>query len=201
MALVSCKNEPKTSTTETPQAVSQTESPSNIDITENISLPNDLPVPNTCEFITKEWILDNFQVDDAFNLDIKSGKATDDNSNSSSCFYRWAWGDLPNAGFLMQILTNPVEDDYPDWVSEYVDIKRQAGSGTLTAGENYAFKDFPGFGDKGCYNSQLKQYYWSQGNDYLFQLALNMEVDDATQLSNAKKLAAKFMEGFNAQMN
>lgn len=134
--------------------------------------PATLSIPNACEMISEATLQTILNISgSAVNI-----KESNDPGNTSakSCFFKWDAADTPNAGILIQILTNPVYSEYPQYISNYVSSKLTEGETVLGAEKATRFNKFTAGGINGAYSFDQSRFYWNLGNNYLFMLAFNV---------------------------
>ena len=160
--------------------------------------PDRLTIPAACEMMTQEWIKETL----GLTLSDVSMVAADDpsNKNTKSCFFRWEDPATPNAGLFIQIMTNPVYDEFDKWISHFITAKLTDGEVVLGNDEPYKYSKFETNGLNGVYSYDLKRFYWNLGNNYLFMLAFNMDIPEAKMVEHAKKMAAEINNNFSVKI-
>jgi hypothetical protein len=186
MVILSCKNDQSGPGSVTSAELSE--------LSTTIIHPDKLTIPAACEMLTKEWIKETL----GLKLSDVALKDSDDptNKNTRSCFFRWEDPATPNAGIVIQIMTNPVYDEFDQWVSYFVNAKLTDGEVVLGNDEPYKYSKFEAGGIKGVYSFDLKRFYWNLGNNYLFMLAFNMDIPEGKMVEHAKKMAAEINNNF-----
>lgn len=149
---------------------------------ENIS--QSIEISAICDFITKSWIISNFEIEDEENVQITG---VNQDSTSYYCFYKWSWGEM---GFILKIK----EYSSIDEAMKFVETRSDVGSQNME-GEIFEYVPFTGFGDAGVYNKNLEEYYWYR-EKYVFGMSLNIEGNAEDQLNFANKIASEYMKGF-----
>jgi len=126
--------------------------------------------------------------------EIKLSNATprDADPNQTACFFKWDDPDLFNAGIFIQLLKNPMGDEFPDYISQFILQKRTRGEQQMD-GPPSLFKPLD-WGDDGSYDEESAKYYWRLGEEVIFSLAFNtvhtpqeqyqIATDIATRLTN-----------------
>lgn len=166
------------------------------DLSKDILEVKDLPIPESCEFLSTKWIANEMDLDPEL-VGVKNGGATE---GSSGCFFRWSTNERPNAGIFIQIFTNPIEEETNKWASGKIAGMLAGGAGTSTNNE-VGFKELQGLGDGGAYSDQLSQYHWRIGENYTFLLAFNLDnMSESDKLSLAKKVGEEVMTNFKASI-
>jgi hypothetical protein len=133
--------------------------------------PENLVVPSACGLITEERLNQILKLNNiSFNIiDPDSSSVA-----SRSCFFKWDDASEPNAGVFLQVQTNPVYNDYPQYISGYVTAKLNEGEMMLGEEQPTKFARFSAGNANGAWSYKLGRFYWSYGNDYLFMLAFNL---------------------------
>ncbi len=145
--------------------------------------PEKLSIPNACELITEANIESIFKLT---GTAVRLKEANDPgNLKTKSCFFQWDDAGTPNAGILIQVSTNPVYDEFQEYISNFVIAKITEGESVLGSDAPSRYKKFSVGGSTGAYSFDQSRFYWSKGNDYLFMLAFNV-----TTLSEAKMVDA-----------
>ena len=160
--------------------------------------PNALP--SACDLVTAEFVSKTLGVVEARDIYVKDGsgkKAV----HARSCFFKWDDAASPNAGVLLQIQKNPVEEEFPDWASYYIRSKRDQGDVMPDGSGTYRYKDFPGMGIAGAYNYNLARYTWRTETDNIFMVAFNLPSSEAQQLIWAEKIGKEAMRNFAKMKN
>jgi len=182
VSIFACKNEPS------PEKVST----DNNKYSKTIIPVKDLKLPSGCILVSVDWVKKNIPCD-TFNID---SKFSDAGVGSVGCFYRWPTTTKPNAGFMINVMVNPYEEETKTWASSMIEAYKTGMNGTTAENSSENYKIFEGFGDEGAYSYTLGRYYWRIGNNYVITLAFNMDVDAETQLGYAKKIASEVMRNF-----
>lgn len=148
-------------------------------------------LPEACQLIETSMISQLFDVDvEAIN--VKDGNP--DAKEYRSCFFKWDDINYPNTGVLIQILRNPVPEEYPEYLTYTVANKRSLGENIVGASAPVLAEKFPGFGDDGSYSYEIGKYYWRVKDDVAFMLAFNMDISKEDQMRAARTLAERVME-------
>ena len=145
--------------------------------------PKDLKIPSACEMIGEAEIQKILSIAGA-SVNIKEA---DDPGNltTRSCFFKWDDPATPNAGILIQILTNPVYSEYPEYISKFVSSKLTDGETVMGNDNPSIFKKFKSGNTVGAYSFEQGKAYWNLNNDYLFMLAFNVSTLKEDQLVKA----------------
>lgn len=151
--------------------------------------PKSLSIPNSCQLLSEAKIKEIFAITEG-SVNIREAKDPG-NTGASSCFFKWTEAHVDNAGMFIQISTNPVYDEFPEYISTYIATKLKDGEMTMGSNTPTKFKAFDAGGRPGAYSYNDARYFWSIGNDYLIMLAFNLPTyDEARILSAAEQIAA-----------
>lgn len=152
----------------------------------------DKSVPDACTLLDVDFIAKTFNID-ASTITVKDG-SSDKNRKARSCFFKWKT-DFPNSGILIQALKNPVEEEFPEWVTYFVKTKKTDGEKSFSSpGEVYKYTDWDIVGDEGAASPEIGKYIWRVGNEMAFMLAFNLDIDEAAQRAAADLLAVEVMK-------
>jgi len=151
-------------------------------------------LPNPCEVMATETIA-GLVGTDAGALEVKDASNTQ-NLFSKACFFKWDDPNMTDAGVMVQIMTNPVEEEAPEYLQMFIASKKTAGESTIGSDKKILYRDFPGFGDDGAYSNELHKYLWRLGDDFSFLLAFNTTLNKDEELAAAKVLATEIMQKF-----
>ncbi|MBK9734569.1 MAG: hypothetical protein IPO92_06205 [Saprospiraceae bacterium] len=193
ISMLACKTDTKTS---------EQTNPSDFTIKPDNSIPTDpknLTIPSACEMINEAQLKSILAISGS-PVDIKPA---DDPGNISakSCFFKWEDVNTPNAGILIQIMTNPVYDDAADYISKFVSSKLTEGETVLGDEAPIKFKRFSAGDSNGAYSFDQSRFYWNFKNDYLFMLAFNVSTfDEAKMLDVAKKIIVEIDKNFASKV-
>lgn len=158
------------------------------------AFPKNAPaLPNACSLLSEAFIAKVVNVDAAY-ISVKDGSGK--SPTQRSCFFRWEHEGTPNSGVLVQVQTNPVPEDFPEWAKYYVAAKKTDGDKAPDGSATFVYKDFPGVGEDGAYSFGLGRYYWRTADDYLCMVAFNLQANEQQQLTWAKQLAQEVMRNF-----
>lgn len=192
LVLFSCKHDTKTETVE------KTETKSSKEITETKAAEKAAAVaigrlPRICDHINSAFISSITGItEDA--MTIKTNQ-TGSGGSALGCFFKWEDPNVANAGTMVQVMTNPIPDEAPNFHEMFIKGKKINGEIDPQTGETVKYKDFPGYGDDGAYSSELSKYIFRDGNDYSYMIAFNTDWDDAKELKMAKKIAQQIVDG------
>ncbi len=161
--------------------------------------PEKLTIPNACEMITEANIQSILNV---AGSPVTVKEANDPSNNKAkSCFFKWDDASTPNAGILIQIQTNPVYNDFPQYISNYVSAKITEGETVLGNDKPTKFKKFTAGGYTGAYSFEQSRFYWNIGNDYLFMLAFNLTSLNENQMVDvAAKIIVEINNNFKSKI-
>jgi len=191
---ISCKNDTKTGSEN--DASGQFLKTDNSEATD----PAKLTIPSACEMMNEATLQSILKISGSA-VNIK--EANDPSSNSAkSCFFRWEDADTPNAGILIQIQTNPVFDEYPQYISGFVAAKLTNGETALGADKPSIFKKFTAGETVGAYSYEQSRFYWNLGNNYLFMLAFNIStLGEDKMVDIGKQIVSEVNKNFATKVN
>ncbi len=161
--------------------------------------PKDLKIPSACEMIGETEIQKILNLAGApVNI-----KEADDpgNMTTRSCFFKWDDANTPNAGILIQILTNPVYSEYPEYVSKFVTSKLTDGETMMGSDNPSVFKKFKSGNTVGAYSFEQGKFYWNLNNDYLFMLVYNVStLSEEKMVKSAEAIVAEVNKNFASKV-
>lgn len=156
-------------------------------------------LPDACSLISRETLAELFNVNPIFISPV-DGNPDGNKKEHRACFYKWDDPNFPNAGILIQLQTNTMDEEYDEWMSYAVANKRTTGETMMGESEPHMFKLFPHVGTDGSYNYDIGKYYWRIENDLLIMLAYNMQSMDITeehQFESANVIAKELMDNLS----
>ncbi len=161
--------------------------------------PKKLSIPDACQMISDVKLKEILKIT---NSAVNLKDATDpQSSNAKSCFFKWDDDNTPNAGILIQLQTNPVFDEYNEYISKFVSTKLSEGETTLGDDKPTKYLKFNAGGVNGVYSFQQARFYWNFGDNYLVMLAMNISTLNETQMVNvAEKIAEEINKNFVTQV-
>lgn len=118
-------------------------------------------------------------------------------------FYKWDDVANPNAGMFVQLMTNPVYDEFEDYNSMVIDSKLTKGEEAPGLSKATPFKSLKIGKVIVAYSVETSRIYWNIGNNYVFMMAFNfLNFDEAKLVRSAqifipelnKNLMAKMLE-------
>ncbi len=148
-------------------------------------------IPDACDLMTPETIARyvNQPVESIFPADGSSPQ----NPKARACFFKWDGSDMPNAGVMVQLQRNPVQEDVPEYFTYLISSKKTEGEKDPGSNVVMKYKDWPGFGDDGAYSTEAGKYVWRVGNDWAFMIAFNTVLPPKAQKVAAHALAQEVM--------
>lgn len=156
--------------------------------------PAGITVPSACTIVSVDWIKSNLGLMDK-NVIIKD--ASDPTKKDyTSCFFKWEnSAQEPDAGILIQVMINPVYDEFPEWVTKFISAKITDGENVMGGEAPIKYKKFNA-GVEGAYSYDMKRFYWRNDDKFLFMLAFNIMDDENTMLDKAQKIVAEINKNF-----
>jgi len=148
-------------------------------------------IPDACDLLTKETIAKyvNQPAESIFQADGSSKQ----NPKARACFFKWDGSALPNAGVMVQLQRNPVQDDVPEYFTYLISSRKTEGEVDPATNHVVKYNDWPGFGDDGAYSTEAGKYIWRVGNDWSFMIAFNTVLPPKAQKVAAHALAQEVM--------
>lgn len=147
--------------------------------------PTELLLPNACDLITPDEVKSVLGVTE---VNIKSTGNPGD-VKASNCFFKWEDPATPHAGMLLQVMTNPLYDDNPEYISYLVESKLTEGESVQGSRKNLLFKETMVGKVKVVYAIENGRVYWNVGDNYLFMLTFNIAgLQTERMLDIARKL-------------
>jgi membrane-bound lytic murein transglycosylase len=143
-------------------------------------------LPSACSLLTEAFIGKVIGVDSDY-ISVKDGSGK--SLTQRSCFFRWDHDGEANSGVLVQIQTNPLPDEFPDWASYYIAAKKNHGDKSADGSSTYRYKDFTTVGVSGAASYDLGRYYWRDAQDRVFMVAFNLPSNETEQLAWAETFA------------
>ena len=152
-------------------------------------------LPEPCGLLSDAFIANVIGVDkDAITLKDGSNPAT---PYARSCFFRWEHKGTPNSGVLIQVQSNPVPNEFPEWAPYYLQAKRNQGEKTADGAYTFKYKNLEGMGVDGAYSFDLHRYIWRDAKDYVYMVAFNLPATESEEMTWAKKLGKELMKNAN----
>ena len=188
-SLASCKHEKRTAAEALAALESNKKEPTD---------PKKLTIPMSCDLISEQVVKEIFNVK-AGTINI--GEAKDPgNPVASSCFFKWDEPHVDNGGMFIQVSTNPVYDEFPEYITTYIATKLKEGEMTMGSSTPTVFKPFDAAGLPGAYSYSESRFFWNIGNDYLIMVAFNLPTYEEDQMVEAaEKVAAQVNKHFEGK--
>lgn len=144
-----------------------------------------------CSFLNEQTVA-TLIGNTAEEINIRAGQSQ--NEFARSCFFKWSTPDFPNAGMLVQILKNPVEDEYSEWAFMFIETKKSMGETALSNPDQpIKYSTLKGVGEQACYNIDQSKCYFRIGQT-VYLVALN-GVDEDKRLDLLKNVAQEVIKG------
>lgn len=134
--------------------------------------PVNLIVPNPCDLISPLEIQKVLALVEQ-NVLTKAANNPGD-VKVKSCFYKWDDPSTPHAGMLLQIMTNPVYNDSPEYISSMIQSKLTDGETIPGSKNKLVFKELMIGKVKVIYAKENSKVFWNIGDNYLLTLAFNI---------------------------
>ena len=152
-------------------------------------------IPDACDLLSTKTIA-RYVKQPAGQITLNDGSSPL-NPKARACFFKWDTSDLPNAGVMVQLQRNPVEEDVPEYFTYLISSKKTEGEKNPSSAEVFMYKDWPGIGDDGAYSTEAGKYVWRVGNEWAFMVAFNTLMDDKSQKRAAEAFAREVMSNIS----
>ncbi len=163
-----------------------------------IADPSKLKLPKACEMLAPERLQEILKI--SYPVVLKDS-SDPESGGSQACFFKWDDPNTSNAGILIQIMTNPVYEEYSGYISGYVQNKLKEGENMMGQEETIPYKSFKVGNKEGAYSFQQGRFYWSAGGNYLFMLAFNVStLSESKMVSVAQKIIGEIHVNFAEKM-
>lgn len=148
-------------------------------------------IPDACDLLSAETIA-KFVGQPAETIFPADGSSPQ-NPKARACFFKWDGSALANAGVMVQLQKNPVQEDVPEYFTYLIASKKTEGEVNPASGEAMKYEDWPDFGDDGAYSTEAGKYVWRIGNDWAFMVAFNTVLPPKSQKKAAVAFAKEVM--------
>jgi len=148
-------------------------------------------IQDACDLLTKETIA-KYVNQPAESIFLADGSSPQ-NPKARACFFKWDGSAVANAGVMVQLQRNPVEEDVPEYFTYLIASKKTEGEVDPATREVMKYNDWPGFGDDGAYSTAAGKYTWRVGNDWAFTVAFNTDLPPKSQKIAAHAFAQEVM--------
>ena len=163
-----------------------------------LTAPTNLKLPAACDLLSTNYVQKIFSTKTEVSVKDASLK---DPSMTQSCFFKWDDINTPHTGILVQVMKNPVYNQYPEFISDFVKLKLQDGE--IIEDDDNVIKYLPFYfgGKVGAYSFQRARFYWTCGGNYLFMLAFNVStLTEENMVATAKNLISEINDNFNSNL-
>lgn len=144
-------------------------------------------LPDMCNLVPLEELSDILGVP-ASSISKINSTPSGENPKQKTCFFKWEDPNFPNSAIMVQAMTNPLGDEYPNYIIEMMNTKRNSGEKTIDSREPNLFTDLQSNADEAIYNTEIGKYFWRFSDKVIFQLAFNTGHDASQQKQIGKKL-------------
>lgn len=148
-------------------------------------------VPDACDLLTAETI--SKYVGQPADIIFLADGSSPQSPTARACFFKWDGSAIANAGVMVQVQKNPVEEEVPDYFTYLISSRKTGGETDPATGAVVKFKDWPGFGDDGAYSTEAGKYIWRIGNEWAFMVAFNTVLPPKSQKKAAEAFAKEVM--------
>lgn len=159
-----------------------------------ITNPDSLPLPSACEILSPQ----SLQTALGMSYTVTLKDSPDPTSDKvKSCFFKWDDPNASNAAILIQVLTNPVYEEFPGYITSAIDSKINSGENMVDDNNPIKYKRFFVGDLKGAYSFEQARFFWSDGYNYQFMLAFNVHyLKEKEMLAAAEKITKEVMAKF-----
>ena len=126
---------------------------------------------------------------------VKDSSPQGPKATHSSCFFKWSDFEVNNAGILLQVMMNPLGDEYPDYVEKFISSKKSLGEQD-TDGEKVLFQTLQGLGDDGAYSYEAGKYFWRLGDKVIMSIAFNSAHSPEDQYRIATSIGKQMVDNY-----
>lgn len=148
-------------------------------------------IPDACDLLSTKTI-SRYVRQPAESIFMADGSSPQ-NQKARACFFKWDGSALANAGVMVQLQRNPVEEDVPEYFTYLISSKKTDGEKDPASDTVIKYKDWPGFGDDGAYSTVAGKYVWRVNNDWAFMIAFNTVLEAKAQKAAAEAFAKEVM--------
>lgn len=151
-------------------------------------------LPDVCQLVPSDQIANILNVDPR-GLEITDSSDPGPDGVSKACFFKWPDDHIPNAGILLQAMRNPLAEEFPDYIIQFIISKKEKGEQGV-AQQSILFTPWAGYGDDGAYSHDAGKYYWRLSDQLIFSIAFNTTHNASEQLDIANQLARAMTERY-----
>ncbi|MDG2450786.1 MAG: hypothetical protein P8M34_14150 [Saprospiraceae bacterium] len=152
-------------------------------------------LPEMCDIVSLKDLAQIFKLDES-EIIKRNTTPSESNPKQRTCFFKWEDPNYPNTAIMVQALRNPLGDEYPNYIVEIMNTKRQNGENTMNGDGPNLFSDIESMADEAIYNADIGKYFWRFSDKVLFHLAFNTNHSNSEQLEMATKLGDKMIENY-----
>lgn len=150
-------------------------------------------LPDACSLVSESTVARLLGIDGG--MTVKDGNAGRPQKHNRSCFFKWEDNNFVDAGILIQVMTNPIKDEAPEYLAMYIDTRKKDGESKYEGGEVYPYHQFD-MGTDGAYSHGVHKYLWRDGYKYGFMIMFNYNLSEERELAVAKEIASEVMKNF-----
>lgn len=151
---------------------------------------SDNGIPDPCTFVDAKYLAKKLGASEG-HVTKKHGKLVPGaEKHSSSCFWKWN-----NGGLMIQISTNPMPEEVPNYISKVLTSKKSFGDSNPDNESNSKFINFSGPGTINIKHQESGRYYVSKGDDYMIMIMFQGKKKNYDKIVN--ELASKIFKTLN----
>ena len=161
--------------------------------------PNTLPLPSPANLLANSIVEQVLELKPQ-SVSVRSPKDAG-TMLVKNTFYKWEDISNPNAGMFVQLMTNPVYDEFEDYNSLVVDSKLTKGEEAPGLSKATPFKSLKIGKLTVAYSVETSRIYWNVGNNYVLMLAFNiLNFDEAKLVKSAQIFIPEINKNLLAMM-
>jgi len=148
-------------------------------------------IPDACDLLSAKTVAKYVRQPEG-SIFLADGSSPQ-NPKARACFFKWDGSELANAGVMVQLQRNPVQEEVPEYFTYLISSKKTEGEKDPASKSVIKYNDWPGFGDDGAYSTEAGKYVWRVGNDWSFMVAFNTVLEPKAQKVAADAFAREVM--------
>lgn len=122
-------------------------------------------ISDPCAFVDSKFLASKLGASEGHVKEKRGKLSPGADKTSRSCFWKWN-----NGGLMIQISTNPMPDELPNYISKSLNAKKAQGDSNLDSESKSKFVDFKGPGTMNIKHQESGRYYVSKGDDYMIMI-------------------------------
>lgn len=152
-------------------------------------LPSRQGIPKISSIVSAERVSQLVEVE-VDKIKIKEVLNKKNPGKLRSCFYKWVEAGNEDAGLFIQIQSNPIGEELPNWAEKYMESKYQSGEMSYPSdGKKYKYTKINNLGIEGAFCHELGKVIWRPDNDHIVSVVDNYKVSDKKRINTAKAIS------------